>query len=293
MWSYSANIKQQDIRLSDQKRAKRRHGWIWIVHGQNEADKIWIPAELDFFCIRFICAVMGILESMVIIFGVIALVSVSSNSLGQIDNTIIYVTGAIIIILIVPYLGMWILLNIKTRKQDMHGIEQIGKVYSYVSGSLEIIGAIAGILEGPAIVGYVEGDSGLYSVFLIIGQSVCATIYLIFACLKIHGIRVKKNKLLEAYIGFRYVFFILCMTGLAILAYLTGNLAWIAIIVGFVFFILDIGLTVILRSIRGDQNVETLINFDTLTMQLQPRLGKALWIFTNITIKLVSKIARS
>ena len=175
----------------------------------------------------------------------------------------------------------------------MHGIEQIGKVYSYVSGSLEIVGAIAGILEGPAIVGYVEGDSGLYSVFLIIGQSVCATTYLIFACLKIHGIRVKKNKLLEAYIGFRYVFFILCMTGLAILAYLTGNLAWIAIIVGFVFFILDIGLTVILHSIRVDQNVETLIDFDTLTMQLQPTLGKALWIFTNITIKLVSKIARS
>ena len=73
-------------------------------------------------------SVMGILESIVIIFGVISLVSVSSNSLGQIDTTIIYVTGAIIIILIVPYLGMWILLNIKTRKQDMHGIEQIGKV---------------------------------------------------------------------------------------------------------------------------------------------------------------------
>ena len=65
------------------------------------------------------------------------------------------------------------------------------------------------------------------------------------------------------------------------------------LIAAIIYFILDIGLTVILHSIRVDQNVETLIDFDTLTMQLQPRLGKALWIFTNITIKLVSKIARS
>ena len=91
-----------------------------------------------------------------------------------------------------------------------------------------------------------------------IGQNVLATIYLVFACLKIHGTRVKKNKFLEAYIGFRYVLFILYMTGLAILIALTERFTWIAFIWGFVFFILDIGLTVILHSIRVDrENTET------------------------------------
>ena len=101
---------------------------------------------------------------------------------------------------------------------------------------------------------YVVGGSGPSPILgLKIGQNVLATIYLVFACLKIHGTRVKKNKLLEAYIGFRYVLFILYMTGLAILVALTGRFTWIAIIVGFVFFILDIGLTVILHSIRVDR----------------------------------------
>ena len=96
-----------------------------------------------------------------------------------------------------------------------------------------------------------------------IGQTVFAIIHIIFACLKIHGIRVKKNKLLEAYIGFRYVHFILIGTGIAILGFLTGELAGsmalIAIVVGF--FILDIGLTVILHSIRvSRENTETTVN---------------------------------
>ena len=51
--------------------------------------------------------------------------------------------GGVLLILAIPYLAMWILLKIKTSKQDIPGIEKIGKVYSYVSGSLEITQVIA------------------------------------------------------------------------------------------------------------------------------------------------------
>ena len=101
---------------------------------------------------------------------------------------------------------------------------------------------------------YVVGGSGPSPILgLKIGQNVLATIYLVFACLKIHGTRVKKNKLLEAYFGCMHVLFILYMIGLAILVALTGRFTWIAIIWRFVFFILTIGLTVILHSIRVDR----------------------------------------
>ena len=48
--------------------------------------------------------------------------------------------GAVLLI------AMWILLKIKTSKQDIFGIERIGKVYSYVSGVLEIISVFLWII---------------------------------------------------------------------------------------------------------------------------------------------------
>ena len=56
---------------------------------------------------------------------------------GWEDNLSSFSLGAFI--LMIPYLTMWILLKIKTRKQDIRGIEKIGKVYSYMSGSFEIL----------------------------------------------------------------------------------------------------------------------------------------------------------
>ena len=50
---------------------------------------------------------------------------------GWEDNLASFSLGAFI--LMIPYLTMWILLKIKTRKQDIHGIEKIGKVYSYIA----------------------------------------------------------------------------------------------------------------------------------------------------------------
>lgn len=195
-------------------------------------------------------SVSGILVSIIGVIGGIALIVIAYfvNLLPE----LLYGAGAVILTIMIPYLAMWTLLKIKTNKQDIPGIEKIGKVYSYVSGSLEIIGLIVYIGM------YIDGIVAMVTNFQFHGNEfpyivMCGLVYLIFACLKIHGIRVEKNKLLGAYIGFRYVLFILYMIGLAILCALNGKLNWIALIVAFVLFILDIGLTVILHSIRADR----------------------------------------
>ena len=157
-----------------------------------------------------------------------------------------YEIGGVVLIIIIPYLILWIILLIKTNKQDIPGIEKIGTVYSYVSCSLEIIGMIAPITI--SILG-MYGRRGSNNIGYIIGSA----IYLIFACLKIHGIRVGNIKLLGTYLGFRYALFILYMIAFIVLGILTGRMAIAALITGIVYFIMDIGLTVILHSIRVDR----------------------------------------
>ena len=104
---------------------------------------------------------------------------------------------------------MWILLKIRTSKKNIPGIECIGKVYSYLSGSMEIIASISEIISAASTVELYKisfdstgtlPESSELSLDLLIGQQyiymIGAAIYLIFACLKIHGVRVQSNKLI-------------------------------------------------------------------------------------------------
>ena len=126
--------------------------------------------------------------------------------------------------------------------------------YNCASGSLEIFGAIARIYVcialtgGPVPLDSSDPENILYG----IGSA----IFLIFACLKIHGIRVENNKLLGTYLGFRYGLFFLYIIHFFILSILNWSKALevAALIVGIIYFILDIGLTVILQSIRVDRD---------------------------------------
>ena len=166
---------------------------------------------------------------------------------------IFYAIGGILLILMIPYLIMWILLKIKTRNQEMSSIEKIGTVYSYVSGSLEIIAAIGRILlciallSGPDLLDPSDPEN--------IGYIIGSLIFLIFACLKILGISFKNIKLLGTYLGFRYALFTLYLIASFVLSVLhwRKELVITALIVGIVYFILDIGLLVILHSIRVDR----------------------------------------
>ena len=214
---------------------------------------------MDLFQFSGDLSVSGIFVSVVGVIGEIANIVFTSVNIMPYSELELYI-GAFILTIMIPYLAMWILLKNKTNNQDIPGIEKIGKIYRYVSGSLEIIGSIVYIGMGIVALVSILSRSGykiLTSAYIILGFKIGlvfgAAVYLIFSCLKIHGIRVEKNKLLGAYIGFRYVLFILSIIGLAILYALNVNLNWSALIVAFASFILDIGLTVILHSIRVDR----------------------------------------
>jgi len=166
-------------------------------------------------------------------------------------RNIFFISGGVLIFLMIPYLIMWILLKIKSSKQNIPGIERIGKVYSYVSGTLEIIGGIVRILFS-CIIQY--SDLRIVQITVIIYSAVS----LIFSCLKIHGTRVKNNKLLGTYLEFGYALLFLNIIAFIISIIKTpflehqvtyASATWI---ISIVYLILDIGLTVILYSIRED-----------------------------------------
>ena len=170
--------------------------------------------------------------------------------------------GGVLLILAIPYLAMWILLKIKTNKKDIPGIEKIGKVYSFVSGSLEIAQVIAQIIihannkHNNARL-YIVSDTFFIFIFVLIP--------LVMACLKIHGVRVENYKLIGIYLGFRYCLvalfmigpFIMCIIQEGLLQGVFAAIAAIAFIayiafIDIIIIILDIGLIVILHSIRVD-----------------------------------------
>ena len=144
-----------------------------------------------------------------------------------------------------------------------------------MSGSLEIIAMISLIIffayevhgllllfsypsyiYGPNYTDYTTLQAAInvsiatFSVYMIF-----SAIYLVFACLKIHGVRVENNKLIGTYLGFRYGLFAIHMIVFIILSIYGRSIidAIIGLIVGGVHFILDIGLTIILHSIRVDR----------------------------------------
>ena len=154
-----------------------------------------------------ILSVLGIVVSIIGVIGSIACFIIGSM-FDVLVTVILYVTGAILLILIIPYLAMWILLKIRTSKKNIPGIECIGKVYSYLSGSLEIIASIAEIISAASTAALYktlfdptdETADFIETRDLLICQQyiyiIGAAIYLIFACLKIHGVRVQSNKLI-------------------------------------------------------------------------------------------------
>ena len=212
----------------------------------------------------FCLSVFGIVFSIIgIIGGYSAFVK---GFLSGRKSVIYYITGAVILTISMPYLAMWILFKIKTSKKDIPCIEKIGKVYCYMSGSVEIIGMIVYIgMEtlSPRIL-YWNGNLVTWKLFINrwgiveILQSCCAAVYLIYACLKIYLIKVQKTKLLGIYLGFRYALFFIYMTDIVIFGQTyTHSDILILSIIGFIgsipYFILDLGLTVILHSIRVDR----------------------------------------
>ena len=101
-----------------------------------------------------------------------------------------------------------------------------------------------------------------------VGKLIFVTVYLIMACLKIHGIRLLKNKLLGIYLGFRYVFLIIHLIleiasmiksddMFYVMFAIDNSIAIVMLIIVTLYTILDLGLINILYGIReGRKKVE-------------------------------------
>lgn len=160
------------------------------------------------------------------------------------------------------------------------------KVYSYVSGSLEsVVTTFLIMLILYAVLIFNDNSCSVKTIIARTCQlnvwfgnsweevvsiySVGSFTYLCFACQKMDAIRTKKirdgwkytrvmndSKMLGTYVGFRYALFILSMIGIITLNALAEAAIWeyiAALIVFIVYFILDIGLSVILHSIWVDR----------------------------------------
>ena len=101
-----------------------------------------------------------------------------------------------------------------------------------------------------------DKEFGVNWLEFIIAKIICWLAYLIFICLKIYGTEPdqQKNRMLGTYIGFRYALFITFIIVFFIMStcisYPYAYIFLSTLIGGILFFILDIGLTVILHSIR-------------------------------------------
>ena len=230
----------------------------------DQADKMKLTKygfNLKVLGVSSFLSVLGIIVSIIGVTGSIACFVL--GSIATRPMIVFYITGAVILIIMIPYLIMWILLKIKTNKKDIPGIEKIGKVYSYVSGSLEIIAMMIRIIFSALALlvllyqeGYDQGDYYYLPIAIQIVFLIGSALYLVFACLKIHGVRVENNKLVGTYLGFRYGLFALSIISGIIIISISGGFYYNIFVVVIMFvvvgihFILDIGLTVILHSIR-------------------------------------------
>ena len=191
-------------------------------------------------------SLFGILTSLLMIivgFAIIVMINSGSRLSSDYGPIIIIVIG-LFIILNIPYLVIWTLIKIRTRKRHISGLERIVKIYCYVFGFLETKTMIGIVIIGVSSFHNIDN----VGIFLI----VCAAINIIVVCMKFYGIRLEKSKWIGIYIGFRYALFLLSLIMLSY-NHSVSVLLLIGITVYLLFFMLDLGLTIILHSIRVDR----------------------------------------
>merc|ERR1712062_642819 len=109
--------------------------------------------------------------------------------------------------------AVWLALHLALRKRnvnkDFRGIQKILKIKCYISGTVEILfsimGMVAAILMAIVTSGYQMPKE--YSYINIIRGGICF-LYLAFACCKIHGVRKDNNRCINPYIVFKLINFV-------------------------------------------------------------------------------------
>ena len=216
---------------------------------------------LDLFAFSSFSSVLGIVISLLIVFGGLTMIVVIN--MGIFDtyyyDELVMVISMLIIFNII-YLVMWTLLKMNTNSKNIDGIERITEVYCYVAAFLEIKGMIVMILFGVMIL--ISSSDLLVGIGIII----VAPFGLFFAFMKIHGIMVKESKWIGIYLVSRYSLFIICLVSLIIITMshyhyhvsmsLNSDLVSVSLLICSMvlpYLIIDICLTIILHSIIADK----------------------------------------
>lgn len=182
-------------------------------------------------------------------FAILVMINTGSRFFSNHDIIIIAMIVMVpVIILNIPYLIIWTLIKTKTNKRQISGIAITAKVYCYAFGFLETKAMIGIITIITVTFSHNIDDVGI---ILIVGVAV----NLMAVCMKFYGIRLEKSKWIGIYIGLRYALFLLSLIMLFIVNYyyFVSVLLLIGITVYLLYFILDLGLTIILHSIRVDR----------------------------------------
>ena len=146
--------------------------------------------------------------------------------------------------------------------QDINGIERIAKIYNYVWGILECIGYLIGVIVFICIPSYIihkESASYLhnYPVELTLGFLYIFPLLTLFgiSCIRIHATRTNDNGLLGRLVNIKFCFIqFFRVVGTYIMArYGIMLVMWPA----FPLLIIDQGMTLILHSIRTENDKET------------------------------------
>ena len=245
----SLNIMDQQIWIKEEKEEEE----------EEEEVKIKLTKYgffLDLFAFSSFLSVLGIVISLLIVFGGLTMIVVIN--MGIFDEFVMVISMLIIFNII--YLVMWTLLKMNTNSRNIDGIERIIEVYCYVTAFLEIKGMLVMILFGVMIL--ISSSDLLVGIGIII----VAPFGLFFAFMKIHGIMVKESKWIGIYLGSRYSIFIICLVSLIIITMshyhyhvsmsLNSDLVSVSLLICSMvlpYLIIDICLTIILHSIIADK----------------------------------------
>jgi len=193
-------------------------------------------------------------------------------------DVLFYALGGVGIFISAVWLALHLALRKRNVNKDFRGIQKILKIKCYISGTVEILfsimGMVAAILMAIVTSGYQMPKE--YSYINIIRGGICF-LYLAFACCKIHGVRKDNNRCINPYIVFKLINFVVSIAlGIFVLVTLQAHIGssgtvcilfifWVFLI-SFV-FIYYMGALVVLYNFNHHFNSET--NYKTLAFTNQ------------------------
>ena len=176
-----------------------------------------------------------------------------------------YVVGVVGILSSAVWLALHLALRKRNLNKDFQGIKKILKIKCYITGAVEIIANIMGIIA--VILMAILTDDEIQTEYSYSYRSINILLvgsyflYLVFACFKIHGVRKDNNRFINSYIVFKLILFVVFFAvGIFLLAFSSGSgcllFIFCMILLSFV-YIYYLGALVVLYNFNHHCNSKT------------------------------------